>query len=165
MHASFQTQYKSLFFIMVNIRKRGRFGNNFHTDSRDMYTDYYVQQSGTGIPIYHGAHTQRGHGLGSILSGLFRSAFPLLKRGLSFLGKKALSKGAEIVGNVAGDVAQGKPIVESAKRHLTGTINEYVPGIIPQSGSGKRRKRRRQSRKLTRRKRSRKSKGRHDILA
>ena len=60
-----------------------------------------------------------------------------------------MSKGAEIVGNVASDVAQGKPIVESAKRHLTGTINEYVSGIIPQSGSGKRRKRRRQSRTVT----------------
>ena len=77
---------------MVNNRKRGRFGNNLYTDSRDMYTDYYVQQSGTGIPIYHGARTQRGHGLGSILSGLFRSAFPLIKRGLSFLGKKYCQK-------------------------------------------------------------------------
>jgi len=124
---------------MVNMRNHH---HNLHTDSRDLYTDYYVRQSGTGLPIYQGARTQRGHGLGSILSGLFRSAFPLIKRGLSFLGKKALSKGAEIVGNVAGDVAQGKSFTESAKQRVGETINEYVPGVIPQSGSGKCRKQR-----------------------
>src|SRR5262249_34700097 len=72
----------------------------------------------------------------SVLFGFFRSAMPLLRRGLSFLGKQALRTWARI----ATDVAEGQDVTEAAKRRVTETINEHIPGIIPQSGSGKRRR-------------------------
>jgi hypothetical protein len=117
--------------------------------SRDMVLDYYTRQSGGGVPYFEGFRGQRGHGLGSLLSGLWRSAVPILKRGLSFFLPAALRTGAKI----ANDVADGRPFMESAKSHVTDRINEYVPGLIGQSGSGRRRRtttpRRRSRRRAT----------------
>jgi hypothetical protein len=102
-----------------------------------MYEDYYMAQSGHGVPIFEGYRGQRGHGLGSILSGFFRSAMPILKRGLAFFGREALRTGAKI----ATDVADGQSFQDSTKRRVSERINEAVPGLIPQSGSGRRRRR------------------------
>lgn len=108
--------------------------------SRGMYEDYYcaaASQRGAG-GVYQGARGMRGHGLGSILSGFFRSALPLLKRGLSFFGKEALRTGARI----ANDVADGQSLGDATKKRVRERINEYAPGLIDQSGSGRRRIRR-----------------------
>lgn len=102
--------------------------------SRGMYEDYYMRQSGDGV--FQGYRGQRGHGLGSILSGFFRSAMPLLKRGLAFFGRQAMHTGSQI----ASDVAEGQNFGTSAKKRISDRINQYVPGLIPQSGSGKRRR-------------------------
>jgi hypothetical protein len=131
--------------------------------NQEMYEDYYLRQSGSGLPVFQGSRGQRGHGLGSMLSGLFRSAIPMLKRGLATFGKHALKTGLEI----AGDVADGSSFKDSAKARFLPTI---VPGIkrfaeqeifSKQSGSGKRRKTRRKVSKRRRnivRRRSRKTK-------
>src|SRR2546425_6412785 len=120
--------------------------------SRSMYEDYYMQQSGSGLPVFQGSRGQRGHGIGSVLSELFRSAVPMLKRGLATFGKHALKTGLEI----AGDVSEGKSFKDSARDRIVPTL---LPGIKRfaeeelfnnQSGSGKRRKR---ARRLTKRKR------------
>ena len=111
-----------------------------------MYEDYYMAQSGSGVPVFEGYRGQLGHGLGSILSGFFRSAVPFIKRGLAFFGKQALRTGAK----VAMDVADGEELKKSAKRRIGETINEHVPGLIPQSGSGCRRKRTRRIKKARR---------------
>ena len=119
--------------------------------SRQLYEDYYITQSGNGLPVFQGSRGQREHGLGSMLSGLFRSAVPMLKRGLATFGKHALKTGLEI----AGDVAEGKSFKDSARERIVPTI---LPGIkrfaeeelfSNQTGSGKRRrgKRRRQIKK------------------
>ena len=105
--------------------------------TRGLYEDYYVTQSGSGLPIFQGSRTQAGHGLGSIFSGLFRFAMPLLKSlGIS-VGKQALRTGAQI----ATDVADGQQFGDSAKRRIGDTIKQYVPSFGSQSGSGKRRRR------------------------
>ena len=121
-----------------------------------MYEDYYIRQSGSGLPVFQGSRGQRGHGLGSMLSGLFRSAVPMLKRGLATFGKHALKTGLEI----ASDVADGTSFKDSAKARILPSI---LPGIkrfaeeeifSKQSGSGKRRKTRRKvskKRKVARR--------------
>jgi hypothetical protein len=70
---------------------------------------------------------------------------PMLKRGLAFFGKEALRTGAKI----ANDVADGRPVREAAKRRIGERINDYVPGLIPQSGSGKRRRNIKPKRRLT----------------
>ena len=89
--------------------------------SRGMYEDYYMLQSGSGLPVFQGSRGQRGHGLGSMLSGLFRSAVPMLKRGLATFGKHALKTGLEI----AGDVVEGKSFKDSARERIVPTI---IPG-------------------------------------
>ncbi len=57
---------------------------------------------------------QRGHGFGSVLSGLFRSVMPMLKR----IGKQALTTGAYI----ASDMLGGKKSLTS----LPGRVFEKV---------------------------------------
>lgn len=79
---------------------------------------------------------QRGHGLGSILSGLFRSAVPMIKKGLAFFGKQALRTGAKI----ANDVADGENLGDSAKRRVGDAIKRFVDpqNESNQTGSGAR---------------------------
>ena len=79
------------------------------------YNDYYARQAGGALPYFAGAQYQRGHGLGSLFSGLLRSAMPLIKRGAVALGKGALKTGVRI----AGDVLSGQNIKTAAKRRVT----------------------------------------------
>ena len=51
------------------------------------YDDYYARQVGGALPYFTGARVQRGHGFGSLFSGLLRSVAPLIKRGALTLGK------------------------------------------------------------------------------
>ena len=110
-------------------------------DDRKVYEDYYLNQCGHGMPVFYGARMQRGHGLGSIFSGLFRSIFPMLKRVAPVIGKKALQTGIEIVS----DVAAGQSLKESAKSRVSNALKEGISSFIQtentQSGSGFRRKR------------------------
>ena len=105
-------------------------------DEKRAYEDYYVNQCGHGLPVFHGAYTQRGHGIGSLFSGLFRSVFPILKRAAPVIGRKALETGIQI----AKDVAGGQTLKESAKTRVMDAlqegINKIVPGENNQSGSG-----------------------------
>ena len=110
--------------------------------SSKMYMDHYAQSGRGGIPIFVGYPGQRGHGLGSILSGFFRSALPIIKRGLGIFGREALRTGAKI----ATDVADGRNLGESAKQRISERINEIVPGVFSQSGSGYRLRRRKRKR-------------------
>ena len=104
--------------------------------SRGLYEDYYTRQSGNGMPIYYGARNQRGHGLGSFLSGLFRRAMPFLTRGAKSLGKQALRTGL----NIANDVVEGSSFRDAAIRHVPEGLNRWKDSGFGQSGSGKRRR-------------------------
>src|SRR5215469_8631519 len=89
--------------------------------TRGLYEDYYMSQSGSGLPVSQGSRSQAGHGLGSILSGLFRFAMALLKSlGIS-LGKQAL----RTIAQIATDVADGQSFTESTKRRVGDTIKQY----------------------------------------
>ena len=80
-----------------------------------MNYDYYARQVGGALPYFTGARVQRGHGFGSLFSGLLRTVAPLIKRGAVALGKRALATGAQI----AGDVAAGKNVKKAATRRAT----------------------------------------------
>jgi len=114
-------------------------------DDRRAYENYYLNQCGHGMPVFYGSRMQRGHGIGSIFSGLFRTIFPLIKRIAPVLGRKALQTGIQI----ASDVAGGQSLKDSAKSRVLGVIEEGINTIAPvdkgQSGSGNRRKRIRRS--------------------
>ena len=70
------------------------------------YDDYYARQVGGALPYFTGTRVQRGHGFGSLFSGLLRTVAPLIRRGAVALGKRALTTGAQI----AGDVVAGKNV-------------------------------------------------------
>ena len=57
------------------------------------YENYYLRQSGRGLPVFYGARSQKGHGLGNMLKGLWRHATPLLKDA----GRQALKTGLSVV--------------------------------------------------------------------
>lgn len=82
----------------------------------DRYIDHYEGQVGGGVDrVFIGAPYQRGHGLGSFLSGLFRRALPLLTRGARAVGKEALHTGM----NILDDVAHNKPFKDSFRSRIT----------------------------------------------
>ena len=116
--------------------------------SRFAYEDYYLKQSGSGMPVFQGARMQRGHGLGSILSGFFRSAWPLIQTGAKAFGKQVLRTGLQI----ANDVAEGQKFKESSRRRIPEGIKAFASSndFNMQSGSGKKR-RKRQSKKKNKR--------------
>ncbi|GFR61127.1 Gypsy retrotransposon integrase 1 [Elysia marginata] len=76
--------------------------------NNSLYENYYLQQSGHGIPVFKG---HRGYGLGNILGGLFRVATPLLKKG----GKALLKEGAKTGLGVMSDILAGQSIKTAAK--------------------------------------------------
>lgn len=97
--------------------------------SRLAYQKYYMGQVGSGMPgIFIGARNQKGHGIGSVLSGLFRSAAPILKKGLASLGKSALSTGL----NIATDVLEGKNAGDAARQRVSQGIKNLAQntGIV-----------------------------------
>jgi hypothetical protein len=108
--------------------------------SRLAYEDYYLQQSGNGMPVFQGARMQRGHGLGSILSGFFRSAWPLIQTGAKAFGKQILRTGLQI----ANDVSDGNNFKDSSLRRIPEGIKAFTSSdsFKTQSGSGRRRRKR-----------------------
>jgi len=83
-------------------------------DSTEMYEDYYDAQVGQGLSVYKGKPMMTGNGIGSIFSGLVRSALPMLKRGAKSVGKKLLTTAA----GVAGDVLSGENLKKSASNRF-----------------------------------------------
>lgn len=103
--------------------------------AKSLYETYYLDQSGSGIPVFAGSRGQRGHGIGSLLGGLFRSALPMIKRGLATFGKHALKTGLEI----ANDVVEGDSLKNAAKRRVPEGIKRFArfENFTNQSGSGR----------------------------
>ena len=114
------------------------------------YENYYLNQVGQGVPVFEGATLQRGYGLGGILSGLLRSAVPLIKQGVKTLGKHALRTGV----NIATDTLAGQNFKTSAKRRLKETGSRMgQQAVRKMTGSGKR-GRKRKGNKAIKRKRT-----------
>ena len=115
--------YKERHGSTRTIRIRSSDGNASFSSTQDRtvlmnYNDYYARQAGGALPYFAGAQYQRGHGLGSLFSGLLPSAMPLIKRGAVALGKGALKTGVRI----AGDVLSGQNIKTAAKRRVTDAV-------------------------------------------
>lgn len=73
---------------------------------------------------YHaGPRYQRGHGIGSLLSGLFRGFMPMVKSVvkspvLRNVGKQALNIGRDAAVDIAADIIEGKSPAETANERL-----------------------------------------------
>ena len=103
-----------------------------------LFEDYYLNQAGNGYPVFTGSRIQRGHGLGSLFSGLFKAATPLLKRGAKALGKQALTTGMEL----ANDLIEGRNFKTAAKKRLKRAGSKLIneAGSSVQRPPGKRAK-------------------------
>jgi len=118
---------------------------------------FFKAQYGHGLGGFSGTRYQRGAGIGSIFSGLFRSLLPVAKSIGKAVGKQALRTGAHI----ASDALEGRDIGEAfAERGKEGASALLKKGVkrlnkrSNQSGSGG--PRRKKARRIaTRRRRSR----------
>ena len=82
------------------------------------YGGYVQAGKGGDFPVFRGSRMQRGYGLGSILSGMFRTAIPFLKSGAKALGKQALKTGVSI----GQDVLSGQNLKTAARRRGLETL-------------------------------------------
>lgn len=90
----------------------------------DVYAEYYLNQAGSGFGnIYAGPSYQRGYGVGSFLGGLFRTVYPLLKKGTIALGSELLKTGASCITDMSRNEEpqvvfkkRGKEIVQNLSR-------------------------------------------------
>ena len=64
------------------------------------------------MPVFVGTKRQRGHSIGSMLSGLFRNVvLPFLKGNVGSLAGNVLKTGAQVLD----DVVQGKSLKDTVK--------------------------------------------------
>lgn len=109
-----------------------------YTCNPNLYDAYYQAQVGNGLPVFIGGRTsQRGNGLGNVLSGLFRSAVPLLKQ----TGKAILKEGAKTGLKVAGDVLSGQNVKDAASQRAREAGKRLYTQAIGQLSGNKKRKR------------------------
>ena len=94
------------------------------------YQEYYLRQTGKGYPVFAGRRYQRGHGLGSIIGNLFKSAVPMLKKGAKAIGKEALRTGL----GIASDVMEGQNIKQAAETRVKGAGRNLVQKTIDAVG-------------------------------
>jgi hypothetical protein len=89
---------------------------------------YYQAQTGGIIPAFSGTTMQqRGSGIGSFLSGLFRAAIPILKN----VGRKVLPRLARAgVRNVGDVITKRRKPAEAFVKHAGHEIEELIDGSI-----------------------------------
>ena len=90
-----------------------------------VYEHLFKNQVGHGLPVYIG----RG-GLGNILSGLFRSLVPVMKRG----GKALLREGVRSAVGVGQDVLDGANLKTAVKRRATESGQRLVKKALVTTG-------------------------------
>lgn len=82
----------------------------------------YQRGYGLGFEEPFFGNDMYGYGLGQTLSNLFQMAWPLLKRGMKYLGTSAVGTAADI----ARDVIEGKNVKQSAREHVTKTAQDIL---------------------------------------
>ena len=97
---------------------------DFDTSSHSL-KNYYLNQSGGGIPVFRGATRQRGYGLGGIFSNLFRRIAPVLKNVAKTAGKQLVKTGA----NFVTDVIDGKTLKKAALSNLSSGGQQLVSSL------------------------------------
>jgi len=99
------------------------------------------------MPVFVGSRYQRGHGLGSVLGGIFRRFIvPLFTTHGKTLALDALRTGMNVAEDVLGS---GSGFKESVKKRVPEGIKRTAQNLIRQSGSGVRRRKRRKLRLST----------------
>jgi hypothetical protein len=85
---------------------------------------------------YRAYRVQSGRGLGNVLGKLFRSALPILKKGIKFLAPQAAKYGSRVLA----DVSEGTDVLESLKKNAKQSGNDIVEALVTtnkkQTGKG-----------------------------
>lgn len=96
------------------------------------YIHHYGSQTGSNnmIPFYQGRLRQSGHGIGSILSSLAKTALPLVKKNaIPFLkkaGREVFRTGAQVLGDVLDQKNFGQSIKHRSKQTLKRKVAEML---------------------------------------
>ena len=96
----------------------------------DAYEDYYINQPGYELPVFYGQRTQRGHGIGNIFEGLFRTVFPLIKKFAPVFGKTTLQTGIHIANGVVKGRSLKEAGIERVGENIRAGINKLMTTII-----------------------------------
>jgi hypothetical protein len=80
----------------------------------EKYFDYYQAQARGIGGGFKGTRSQKGGGLGSFLSGIFKKVFPYLKQGAKALGSELLDTGT----NLLRSKLNNEDMKESIEKHL-----------------------------------------------
>jgi hypothetical protein len=114
---------------------------------KNRLTHYYLVQAGRGAltggigPVYSvQPFLQRGHGIGSFLSNLFRLVLPVLWSGVKAVGKESLRTGSKISSDIADMVRRPHYIIPS---HVGDSAQNLIQKL-----RGRRRKRSARLRRL-----------------
>jgi hypothetical protein len=106
---------------------------------------YYLRQGGRGVgdgdigPIYHiPPFVQREHGIGSFLSGLWRSIGPLLWSGAKSIGKETLRTGGKILTDIVENQSPDVSTHDIISKNLSESTQNLISNL---RGRGRKRKR------------------------
>lgn len=125
-----------------------------HQSDRHLFDRYYLNQAGGGGrgDVFRGSRMQRGHGIGGLFKGLFKSVKPLLKSGMKTVAP-ILKKGARAVGkqafdsgmNLASDLLEGRNIKTAVRKRAIEARDQLKRKALQNLGPpGKRIKKRKQ---------------------
>jgi hypothetical protein len=103
----------------------------YHCNNR-LYDEYFLNQTGSGLPVYVRGGTLRGDGLGSVLGGLFRAAVPILKRG----GKALLREGGRAGLGLMEDVLSGQSLKVAAKKRSRQAGQQLFNKVLSAASGG-----------------------------
>ncbi|GFT50324.1 uncharacterized protein F54H12.2 [Trichonephila clavipes] len=96
------------------------------------FEDYYISQTGNGLPYYAGQSFQKGYGIGGWFKRLFRTALPFLKSGAKSVGKEVLKTSTQI----ANDMLEGQSFPESARQRTNETGKKLIKKADEMIGRG-----------------------------
>ena len=94
-------------------------------------------QVGGAIPGFSGLRYQRGSGLGSFFSGLFRLALPIIKSAGRTIGKQALASGASIMRDLSSGLEPNQVFKARGREALGNLLTKAPSNLQQQQQTGK----------------------------
>lgn len=94
---------------------------------------YYIDQARNGQttfysgPIYQKGG-QRGNGIGSFLSGLFRQILSVLRKGTVAVGKEVINAGSNVLNDISNSVAPQTALKRRSKEVITNLAKKAMYG-------------------------------------
>ncbi len=111
-----------------------------HQRDWEVFFNGRAGQRGQGIEGFNGFRYQRGAGIGSVFSGLFRTLLPVAKSVGRVVGKQALSTGVQVAADALAGNNLGQSLEQRGKEAAAILLNKGVRRL--KRGGPKKRKRR-----------------------